>query len=473
MPKSIFRIPTYYQQIQKCNFAQALALLPNYQWTTTSKRRWMCARLGIYTPLLEAKWQGISVRSGVAYAQALSAYGKREKCEKVIDQLLVRPTISRYLPELIRELAKYDLRLAIKLIQALPTNKFTIYHSALQSAYLLQSTSKTNYQKKIMDHPINMAHKELLSNSYKQPDLLLLDSNWKAITNADKLSYLNDYQSYFNLPNYKFIDNNILFNSLNLKVETPIYSAPLSINKENSFKVSILITMYNASRYIRSTLESFVNQSWKNIEIIVINDASNDNSLSIAHEIASKDERIKIIHQETNTGTFVAKNNGLKYVSGDFIICHDSDDWAHPMKIEQQIMPLLLDQSLMATTSDWIKIDNQGNYFARAAFPYKQKNPASLMFRRHTLKHMLQNGFLWQPVRTGADSELYERFKLIFGNQNIHHVSKPLTLGAHRSDSLMNAENTGTHNIKSRIQRLQYWEKWRLEHIEILRQVHN
>ena len=71
MPKFISRIPTYYQQIQKRNFAQALALLPNYQWTSTSKRRWMCARLGIYTPLLEAEWQGVNVRSRVAYVQAI------------------------------------------------------------------------------------------------------------------------------------------------------------------------------------------------------------------------------------------------------------------------------------------------------------------------------------------------------------------------------------------------------------------
>tara|TARA_R110002126_G_scaffold243700_1_gene387111 strand:- start:31128 stop:32549 length:1422 start_codon:yes stop_codon:yes gene_type:complete len=472
MPKFIFRIPTYYQQIQKRNFAQALALLPNYQWTSTSKRRWMCARLGIYTPLLEAEWQGGSVRSGVAYVQALSAYGKLEECEKVINRLIKRPNISRYLPELIRELAKYNLPLAIKLIHTLPTTKFTIYHRALQSAYLLQGTTKKNHLEKFFDCQKYMAHKDLVSNSIEYPDLLLLESNWQANTHTGKLYYLNNYQSHFDLPNYEVIDDNAAFNSLNLQVENTIYTAPLSMNKEKQFKVSILTTMYNASQYIRSTLESFLNQSWHNIEVILIDDASTDDSLNIAQEVAIKDTRIKIIHQENNTGTFLAKNNGLKHASGEFIICHDSDDWAHPLKIEQQVMPLFLDQTLMATTSDWIKIDNRGNYFARAAFPYKQKNPASLMFRRHTLKYMLQDDFLWQPVRTGADSELFERFKLVFGNQSIRHISKPLTIGAHRSDSLMNANHTGIHNVESRIQRLQYWEKWQLEHIEILRRAH-
>ncbi|NYR08697.1 glycosyltransferase family A protein [Psychrobacter sp. BI730] len=472
MPKFIFRIPTYYQQIQKRNFAQALALLPNYQWTITSKRRWMCARLGIYTPLLEAEWRGGSVRAGVAYVQALSAYGKLEECEKVINRLIKRPTISRYLPELIRELAKYNLPLAIKLIHTLPTAKITIYHRALQSAYLLQNKAKNNQPEKTLDNQTLVAHRELILNSREHPDLLLLESNWQANTHTDKLYYLNNYQSLFDLPNYKVIDDNAIFDSLNLQVENSIYTALLSMNKEKRFRVSILTTMYNASKYIRSTLESFLNQSWHNIEVILIDDASTDDSLSIAQEVANKDPRIKIIHQETNTGTFLAKNNGLRYASGEFIICHDSDDWAHPLKIEHQVMPLFLDQTLMATTSDWIKIDNQGSYFARAAFPYKQKNPASLMFRRHTLKYMLQDGFLWQPFRTGADSELFERFKLVFGSQSIRHVSKPLTLGAHRSDSLMNAKHTGTQSTDSRIQRLQYWEKWRLEHIEMLRRAH-
>lgn len=469
MPKFLLNFPYYHKHIQNREFVKALALLPNHQWTATSKRRWMCARLGIYTPLLEAKWQGVSVRSGVAYAQALSAYGHLEECQIVIKKLEKSPFISRYKSELIREFAKYNLPLAIQLINTLPSAKRTIYHHALQSAYLLQHAAKETESSRFSDSQINISYKKLMSNSDDYPDLLLLDSNWQSNNNANKLSYLNHYQAHFGLPNYQLIKNHAPFSSLNLQLLKPPYHSPLSINRECQFKVSILTTMYNASPYIRSTLESFLNQSWQNIEVILINDASTDDSLSIAKDVARTDDRIKIIHRDKNIGTFVAKNHGLKYASGDFIICHDSDDWAHPLKIEQQVMPLFLDSSLVATTSDWIKIDNQGSYFARAAFPYKQKNPSSLMFRRSALKPALQNGFLWQPVRTGADSELYERFKLLFGNQSIHHIGKPLTLGAHRSDSLMNSASTGIQNIESRIQRLEYWEKWRLEHIEMLR----
>lgn len=469
MINSLTLLKAYNRHVKNRDFVYALALLPDKEWTATSKRRWMCARLGIYTPLLEAGWNGRSTRSGVAYAQALSAYGKPEECEKVINRLIKRPTISRYLPELIRELAKYNLPLAIKLIDTLPTSKITLYHRALQSAYLLQIATKKNYSERVLNYQTCIDHKKLISNSSKHPDILLLESNWQAKTNTDKLNYLNNYQICFNLPKYQIIDDNAAFNSLNLQVSSPIYSASLSMNKGNHSKVSIVTTMYNASHYIRSTLESFLNQSWHNIEIILVDDASTDNSLQIAKNIANMDDRIRIVSQKENTGTFVAKNNGLKHASGDFIICHDSDDWAHPLKIEQQVMPLFLDRSLMATTSDWIKIDVQGNYFTRTAFPYKQKNPSSLMFRRSTIKPALQNGLLWQPVRTGADSELYERFKLLFGIQSIYHISKPLTLGAHRSDSLMNAASTGVQNIESRVQRLKYWEEWRLEHIEMLR----
>lgn len=89
-------------------------------------------------------------------------------------------------------------------------------------------------------------------------------------------------------------------------------------------KISIIITAYNDEKYIKKCIESVIYKTYKNIEIIIINDESNDNTLEIINQF--NDERIKIYNQK-NLGTGKARNNGLKYSTGDFIIFIDGDDY--------------------------------------------------------------------------------------------------------------------------------------------------
>ena len=91
-------------------------------------------------------------------------------------------------------------------------------------------------------------------------------------------------------------------------------------------KVSIIIPVYNSDRYLRECLDSVINQTLKDIEIICVNDGSTDNSLSILEEYAQKDARIKIINQE-NKGVATARNVGLKNSQGKYITFVDDDDF--------------------------------------------------------------------------------------------------------------------------------------------------
>ena len=77
-------------------------------------------------------------------------------------------------------------------------------------------------------------------------------------------------------------------------------------------KISVIIPVYNVEPYLKRSLDSLINQTLKDIEIILINDCSTDNSLSILKEYAGKDERIKLINLETNQGAAVARNKGLE-----------------------------------------------------------------------------------------------------------------------------------------------------------------
>lgn len=90
--------------------------------------------------------------------------------------------------------------------------------------------------------------------------------------------------------------------------------------------VSVIIPAYNVEKYIKQCVNSVINQTYKHLEIIIINDGSKDRTLEIAKELRSSDGRISVIDQE-NKGLPAARNTGLKICKGDYIFFLDSDDW--------------------------------------------------------------------------------------------------------------------------------------------------
>ena len=92
-------------------------------------------------------------------------------------------------------------------------------------------------------------------------------------------------------------------------------------------KISIILPIYNVELYLKECLNSLINQTLKDIEIICIDDKSTDNSLSILKEYANKDNRIIVLEQEINQGPGVARNRGIDIAKGDYIMFCDPDDW--------------------------------------------------------------------------------------------------------------------------------------------------
>ena len=90
--------------------------------------------------------------------------------------------------------------------------------------------------------------------------------------------------------------------------------------------LSVIVPIYNEEKFLPECLNSIVNQTYKNLEIIVVNDGSKDKTLDIIESIAKDDPRIIVINQE-NQGVSAARNNALKGVDGDFVMFVDSDDW--------------------------------------------------------------------------------------------------------------------------------------------------
>lgn len=90
--------------------------------------------------------------------------------------------------------------------------------------------------------------------------------------------------------------------------------------------ISVIIPVYNVSKYLRQCLDSIINQTYTNLEIVLVNDGSTDNSGQICKEYATVDDRIVLIDQ-ANKGLAGARNSGINASSGDYIMFVDSDDW--------------------------------------------------------------------------------------------------------------------------------------------------
>ena len=109
--------------------------------------------------------------------------------------------------------------------------------------------------------------------------------------------------------------------------------------------LSVIIPVYNVEPYLEQCLDSVVNQTYKNLEIICINDGSTDNSLKILEKYQKKDKRIKIINQE-NKGVSAARNAGVDIATGEYITFVDSDDYLELNAYEEAMKVMLQDRSV-------------------------------------------------------------------------------------------------------------------------------
>ncbi|MCF0128681.1 MAG: glycosyltransferase family 2 protein [Pseudobutyrivibrio sp.] len=101
--------------------------------------------------------------------------------------------------------------------------------------------------------------------------------------------------------------------------------------------VTVLMPVYNCEAYVTEAVESILNQTYDNYELIIVNDCSKDNTLEIINELAARDERIRVVSNEINSGVAASLNRGLELAKGDYILRMDGDDIAVSNRIELQV----------------------------------------------------------------------------------------------------------------------------------------
>ncbi len=290
------------------------------------------------------------------------------------------------------------------------------------------------------------------------PELHLLRTNASGGLPHEQLNRLNTFLRAHGVAPLELRDTGLAPSPINVRrmKRTELVDGPL---------VSVLMTTFRTGARAEAAIASVLAQSYHHLELIVVDDASGDDTPGRVRAWAAQDDRVRLIELPRNVGTYAAKLIGLARARGEFLTCHDSDDWSHPEKIARQVAPLLKDQRLVCTVSNLVRMSDDGRFFARQVYPLTRLNPSSLLFRR---ERVLREAGAWDCVRTGADSEFLARLKLVFGDKAVRKVAQPLTLGSHRPDSLMNAPDTGYSPTGLSPQRLAYWEAWNRWHIDTL-----
>lgn len=203
-------------------------------------------------------------------------------------------------------------------------------------------------------------------------------------------------------------------------------------------KVSIIVPTFEGADFIRTTLNCLVNQTWRNLEIIVVDDGSSEQNRALLEEIVSGyGDDVRLILQEENLGAYPARNRALEVVSGDFVTVHDDDDWSHPEKIEIQASHLLENQAVPANMSRHARASEDLTFTRINNNPsFSQPNFSSLMIRRSVFEDI---GY-WDNVNRGADAEFRDRLVRFYGQPVEVLKSVPLSFTRTHSASLTSGE---------------------------------
>lgn len=206
--------------------------------------------------------------------------------------------------------------------------------------------------------------------------------------------------------------------------------------------VSVIIPCFNAAKTLPTALRSLQAQSWPELEILVVDDASSDDSVAVVEQFSARDPRIRLLRQSENQGAYAARNAGLAQARGRFITTHDSDDWSHPQKIEYQVAALQGKPKAMASMSHWVRTLPELVFERWRPEPgWIYRNTSSLMFRRKVLKQL---GF-WDRVSVNADTEYLERIQTTYGSHAVVEVLPGVPLSFGRSDAGSLTQQGATH----------------------------
>lgn len=178
--------------------------------------------------------------------------------------------------------------------------------------------------------------------------------------------------------------------------------------------VSVIMPAYNAQATLEHAARSMLRQTWRNVELIIVDDCSQDETAAIATRLANMDRRVKVLRNSVNVGPYVSKNRALVSAQGEFITGHDADDWAHPQRLEAQWRAMRAHEGgAVAGLAGMLRMDEAGVFTMTkqgeaSADGVLRVAPISCMLDAQYLRNCLGS---WDSVRFGADGEFIGRLR--------------------------------------------------------------
>lgn len=272
------------------------------------------------------------------------------------------------------------------------------------------------------------------------PDIILALTSLRS-SSSSKIRLINQVLSYYLASPIMLLNGS----------KKDLFDSISGVNNDSSHcagpRVSVLIATYSSSGRLETALRSLQQQTWRNCEFIVVDDASPDSQdKKIVRSFASCDNRFKYIRMPVNAGAYVARNTGLQYASGEFVTLHDSDDWSHPQKIETQVKFLLANTSVIGCTSQQARCTPTLSFNdIRSNDLLIFLNTSSFLWRR---KPVIDTMGSWDTVRFGADSELIRRIKHRFGESSVVDLNTgPLSFQRNHGSNITSNRMTGLRTL--------------------------
>lgn len=275
------------------------------------------------------------------------------------------------------------------------------------------------------DEAKTLIRKQLKENDH--PDLYLALANTETELN-NRIKWINHVMEMYQLKPIELCS---------VEIEVPydqLRTIP-SEKKTNGPKISVILPAYNSEDGIHVAIESILAQTWENIELIIVDDCSTDNTYHVAKSYADKDERVKLLSTPANSGPYVARNIALQEATGEYVTVNDADDWSHAEKLEIQVTHLMEHPEVIANSSEQARLTEDLQFYRRGTpGTYIFPNMSSIMFRR---KEVIDRIGYWDTVRFAADGEFKRRLLLAFGKEAFVDLSSgPLSFPRQTTTSL-------------------------------------
>lgn len=196
--------------------------------------------------------------------------------------------------------------------------------------------------------------------------------------------------------------------------------------------VSVVMTCHDSSDSVESAARSILGQTHRNLELIVVDDASSDDTVAILSRLQAQDGRLRVVRCYANRGTYWAKNLGLLHARGEYVTTQDSDDTSTPDRIARQLAALAGSPGALVATCNYVRVDGAGKVLLNRGRE-ERLGLITLLFDR---KAILSTAGYFDSVRTSADAEFLQRLRRRLPKPAFAHVDAPLYVARAREGSL-------------------------------------